>query len=79
MYLTSACAILAISLEDDCVDQKSCLIGTFDKKIGLLHSTIVARLADKLAKLIVHAKHGWLINWPRGYQPSKEKTYVYLY
>ena len=41
-------------------------------------STILACLADKSARLIVHAWHGWPINRPRDYQPLKEKTCLSL-
>ena len=40
--------------------QKSCLIGTF--AIAPLDSTVLACLTDKLAELIVLARHGWPIN-----------------
>ena len=52
--------------------QKSCIIGTFGRYIGLLQSTIVAQLANMFAILIVHARHGWPINRPRDYQPLKD-------
>ena len=54
--------------------QKYFLIGRFVQQIGPLHSTIMARLADKSAKLIVHARHGWPITRPRDNQPLKDKN-----
>ena len=54
--------------------QKSCRIGTFDRYIGSLDSTVLARSADKSAELIVLAKNGWPINRPWDYQPLKENN-----
>ena len=59
--------------------QKSYLIGTFGRQIGPLDSTVLAHVADKLAELIVLARHGRSIHRPRDYQPLKGKTYGYLY
>ena len=49
------------------------------ERICPLDLTALARLADKLAELIVLARHVLLKNRPRDYQLLKVKTYVYLY
>ena len=36
--------------------------------------TVLARLADKSAELIVLARHVWPINWRRDYEPLTEKS-----
>ena len=54
--------------------QKSWLISMFGWQIGRLCSTIVAWLANKSAKLIVHVRRGWPINPPRDYQTLKDKN-----
>ena len=44
------------------------------QQIGPLDLTIVARMADKSAKLTVHARHEWPKNQPRDYQPWKDEN-----
>ena len=55
--------------------QKTCLLGMDDWQIGPLEPTIVPWMADKSAKLIVHARNEWLINRPRNYKPWKDENF----
>ena len=52
---------------DDKLTQKTCLLGMDGRHIGPLDSTIVPRMANKSANLIVHARHEWPISRPRDY------------
>ena len=48
--------------------QKTCLLCTDGQQIGPLDLTIGPWMADKLAELIVYARHEWPINRSRDYQ-----------
>ena len=43
------------------------------QQISLHDSTIVPQMVDKLAELIIHAKHEWSIKQPRNCQPLKDE------